>query len=149
MNFEQQNAGCRDTKPLRALCIARHSFLSEHIARYFTDIGIATDQAVGLVAAAEVAASISPDVVICDYDLLSAISLEKWEQNPLLSTRPVVAVSLTRRSELHLLDGDGIAGFLYLPTLEAAPALKILRAAAARPRYSLPLSTATATVQRS
>ncbi|MGH7653021.1 MAG: hypothetical protein ACREMS_14450 [Gemmatimonadaceae bacterium] len=150
MNVEQQHAGCRDTKPLRALCIARHSFLSDHIARYFADIGVATDQAVGLVAAAEVAASVSPDVVICDYDLLTAISLEKWEQNPLLSTKPVVAVSLTRHSqELHLLDAEGIAGFLYLPTLEPEPALKILHAAATRPRYSLPFGTATATVERS
>jgi hypothetical protein len=150
MNFEQHNAGCRDAKPLRALCIARHAFLSEHIARYFADLGVATNQAVGLVAAGEVAASVSPDVVICDYDLLTAISLEKWEQHPLLSTKPVVAVSLTRRSqELHLLDTEGIAGFLYLPTLEAAPALQILRAATTRPRYSLPFNTATTTVERS
>ncbi len=150
MNFEQQQAGCRDAKPLRALCIARHFFLSEHIARYFADIGVLTDQAVGLGAAAELAAKVSPDVVICDYDLLTAISLEKWEQNPLLSTKPVVAVSLTRSSqELHMLDVDGIAGFLYLPTLEAAPALKILSAATTRPRYSLPLSTTPTPVEHS
>lgn len=49
-----------------------------------------------------------------------------------------IAVSLTRHAEeLHLLDVDGIAGFLYLPTLERAPALKILHAAVSRSKYSL------------
>jgi hypothetical protein len=89
-------------------------------------------------------------VLICDYDLLAALPLRKWEQHPLLSKIPIVAVSLTRKSqELHLMDADGIAGFLYLPTLDAAQALQILRAAALRPRYSLPLSVATRTVEHS
>jgi DNA-binding NarL/FixJ family response regulator len=91
----------------------------------------------------------APDVVICDYDLLSALPLHKWEQHPLLSSTPVVAVSLTRKSqELHLTEVDGIAGFLYLPTLEPDQALQILRAATSRPKYSLPLSAATTTVER-
>ena len=111
--------------PLRALCIARHSFLSEHIARYFAEMGVTTTNAVGLDSAVKAAASASPDVVICDYDVL-------------LSTTPVIAVSLTRHAEeLQLLEVNGIAGFLYLPTLEAVPALRILRAAAARPKYTL------------
>jgi hypothetical protein len=139
--------------PLRALCIARHCFLSEHIARYFAGMGVITSEAVGLDSAVEAAGKASPDVVICDYDLLATIPLEKWERDELLSTRPVIAVSLTRHSqELHLLDVNGIAGFLYLPTLETAPALKILYAAAARPRYTiplpLPLNTAPRTVER-
>jgi DNA-binding NarL/FixJ family response regulator len=141
MNFEQQKTA---SAPLRALCIARHCFLSEHIARYFADIGVVTNEAVGLSSAAQIAAEAPPDVVICDYDLLSALSLDKWEKNQLLSTTPVVAVSLTRRSqELSLLEVDGIAGFLYLPTLEPAPALQILRAAASRPKYSLPFGAQT------
>jgi hypothetical protein len=37
---------------------------------------------------------------------------------------------------LQLLDVNGIAGFLYLPTLERGPALRILHAAAERPRHS-------------
>lgn len=70
--------------------------------------------------------------------LLATIPLEMWEREPLLTHTPVVAVSLTRHAkELHLLDVNGIAGFLYLPTLEQKPALKILHAAAARPRYAL------------
>src|SRR5689334_13850410 len=34
--------------PLRALCIARHCILSEHIARYFAEMGLLTTNAVGL-----------------------------------------------------------------------------------------------------
>ena len=105
-------------------------------------MGVITSEAVGLEAAVEAARRASPDVVICDYDLLATIPLEKWEHDGLLSKTPVIAVSLTRHAEeLHLLDVNGIAGFLYLPTLEQAPALKILHAAAARPRYSLASQT--------
>ena len=124
--------------PLRALCIARHSFLSGHLARYFAAMGVVTADVVGLDAALKHAAETAPDVVICDYDLLATIPLENWEANDLLSQTPVIAVSLTRHAEeLHLLDVNGIAGFLYLPTLEREPALKILQAAAARTRFRL------------
>jgi DNA-binding NarL/FixJ family response regulator len=124
--------------PLRALCVARHCFLSEHLARYFAQMGIVTTNAVGLDAAAESAGDVSPDVVICDYDLLGTISLDTWENDRLLSSTPVIAVSLTRHAEeLHLLDVNGIAGFLYLPTLESKDALKILHAAASRSKYTL------------
>ena len=137
-----QAAPLEEAAPLSALCIARHCFLSEHIARYFARMGVITSEAVGLEAAVEAARRASPDVVICDYDLLATIPLEKWEHDGLLSKTPVIAVSLTRHAEeLHLLDVNGIAGFLYLPTLEQAPALKILHAAAARPRYSLASQT--------
>lgn len=148
MNFEN---GETQPSSLRAVCIARHFFLSDHIARYFGEIGVATSQAVGLVNALAVADVAKPDVVICDYDLLAAMPLHKWEHHPLLSITPVVAVSLTRKSEeLHLLDIEGIAGFLYLPTLEPAKALQILRAAATRPKYSLPaIAAATRLVEHS
>jgi len=124
--------------PLRALCVARHSFLSEHIARYFAEMGVTTTNAVGLDSALKAAAGVSPDVVICEYDVLASIPLQQWEHDVLLSSIPVIAVSLTRHAEeLQLLDVNGIAGFLYLPTLEPAPALRILRAAAASPKYTL------------
>ena len=101
-------------------------------------MGVVTADAVGLDAALTRAIETAPDVVICDYDLLATIPLENWEANDLLSQTPVIAVSLTRHAEeLHLLDVNGIAGFLYLPTLEQAPAMKILHAAASRPRFSL------------
>src|ERR687895_518139 len=111
--------------PLRALCIARHSFLSAHLARYFAEMGVVTSDAVGLEAAVERAITASPDIVICEYDLLATIPLEQWEAHDLLSQTPVIAVSLTRQAqELHLLDINGIAGFLYLPTLQHAPAMR-------------------------
>jgi len=137
--------------PLRALCIARHSYLSEHIARYFAEMGIVTTNAVGLDSAVRIAGEVSPDVVICDYDVLATFSLEMWEHDRMLSNTPVIAVSLTRHAEeLHLLDVNGIAGFLYLPTLEQAPALRILHAAATRPKFTLgPRSSPTRTIERS
>jgi hypothetical protein len=146
MNFQNEK-----TQPdtLRAVCIARHPFLTAHFARYFADLGIETYELVGLGHSDDVAVP-PADIVICDYDLLVTLPLRKWEQHPLLSKIPVVAVSLTRKSqEFHLLDFDGIAGFLYLPTLEPRQALQIVRAAASRPRYSLPLGVATRSVERS
>jgi DNA-binding NarL/FixJ family response regulator len=139
MTFEPSQAVPQNgAPPLRALCVARHCFLSEHIARYFAQMGVSTTNAVGLDLAMESVRNVSPDVVICDYDLLASISLDRWENDGLLSKTPVIAVSLTRHAEeLHLLDVNGIAGFLYLPTLEEAPALKILHAAAARSKYTL------------
>ena len=136
--------------PLRALCVARHCFLSEHIARYFAQMSIETTNAVGLDSAAQIVSEVAPDVVICDYDVLATLPLEKWENDTLLSNTPVIAVSLTRHAEeLHLFDVNGIAGFLYLPTLDEASALKILRAAAARPKYSIRLPvSAPRTVER-
>jgi len=135
---ENRNASA----PLHALCVARHSFLSEHIARYFAEMGVVTSNAVGLDSAEALSAEASPDVVICDYDVLANVPLEGWEQNPLLSGRPVIAVSLTRRAEeLHLFDLEGIAAFLYLPTLQQAAALQIMTAAASRRKYSLGLLT--------
>jgi len=47
-------------------------------------------------------------------------------------------------------EANGIAGFLYLPTLEQAPALRILHAAATRPKFTLgPRSSPTRTIERS
>ena len=100
-------------------------------------MGISTTNAVGLESAVESTGEVSPDVVICDYDLLATIPLERWEHDGLLSRTPVIAVSLTRHAEELHLEVNGIAGFLYLPTLEQASALKILHAATTRPRYTL------------
>jgi hypothetical protein len=144
-------ASSSEAAPLRALCIARHSYLSEHLARFFANIGVLTSEAVGLESTKLGTSQPTPDVVICDYDLLAAVPLEQWEKDGLLSSTPVVAVSLTRQSqELHLFNSSGIAGFLYLPTLEETPALKILRAAAARSKFKLASSqSAPRVVERS
>ena len=42
MTFPPSHAAQQEgAAPLRALCIARHCFLSEHLARYFAQMGIA------------------------------------------------------------------------------------------------------------
>jgi DNA-binding NarL/FixJ family response regulator len=116
---------------MRVLCVGRHPFLSDHLCRFFVALGMDARPVVGLDAAIDAAPDYEPDAVVCDYDLLATISLDGWERDPLLSRLPVIAVSLTRRpEEVHLLDVNGIAGFLYLPTLEREQALRMLRAAA-------------------
>lgn len=132
--------------PLSALCVARHRFLSEHLGRYFTGIGLATRCVVGLDEAFATVQASRPDVVLCDYDLLATIPLARWEQDAAFARIPVMAVSLTRRpEEMHLLDVNGIGGLLYLPTLDPQAALRLLemtrRAAEYSPTRDLPRQT--------
>ena len=116
---------------LQALCVGRHRYLSDHIARFFANLGVETTGAVGLEDALAASRSFDPQMVICEYEVLATLSLEAWEKDELLSHMPVIAVSLTRRShEAHLLDVNGIGGFLYLPTLDRDAALRIITAAA-------------------
>jgi hypothetical protein len=104
---------------MRLLCVGRHSVLSDHLASRFRDFGAETRAAVGLAEASDVARSFVPEAVVCDYDLLATVSLEAWESDPLMSRVPIVAVSLTRRpEEVHVLDVNHVAGFVYLPVLD-------------------------------
>lgn len=122
---------------LHALCVARHRFLAEHFSRYFGDVGVDTTPAVGVDGAVTAAKLVRPDVVVCEYDLLATLPMDVWEHDVILRETPVVAVSLTRRSdEMHPLDINSIAGLLYLPTLQVADAHRILHAAAARSSYT-------------
>ena len=128
----------KDPPRLRALCVGRHAYLSDHIARFFSSLGVETRYAVGLDDALAVSREFAPDLVIAEYELLAMLSLEAWERDELLSRTAVIAVSLSRRpQEAHLLDVSGIAGFLYMPLLDSETALRILGAAAAssRARY--------------
>jgi len=114
---------------MRLLCVGRHAVLSEHLASLFRDFGAETASAVGLAEAEEAARVFAPMAVVCDYDLLATVSLTAWERDPLLSRVPIVAVSLTRRpEEVHVLDVNNVAGFLYLPTLEREDAARLLAA---------------------
>ena len=109
------------------LCVARHVYISEHIARFFARVGAMTESAVGLDEGATCARDRRPDVVVCEYDLLATLPLSVWECDESLSRLPILAVSLTRRpGEAHLLDVNGIAGFLYLPTLTDEKAHQVL-----------------------
>jgi hypothetical protein len=134
---------------MRILCVGRHAVLSDHLASVFRDFGAETASAVGLAEAEEVARVFAPNGVVCDYDLLATVSLAAWERDPLLSRLPIVAVSLTRRpEEVHLLDVNNVAGFLYLPTLEREDGMRLLAGldrwvatpSLARPRRDTPES---------
>lgn len=118
---------------MRVLCVGRHAYLADHLADFFGSLGLETRAAVGAEGALAMARRTPPEVVVCEYDLLATLAIDAWEQDPLLSSVPVVAVSLTRRpNEMHLMDVNGIAGFLYLPVLDPESALRVI--AAARPR---------------
>ena len=114
---------------MRVLCVGRHPFLSEHLGRFFEKLGVETIPCVGMGEAEELVRRHDPDAIICEYDLLATISLGTWENDPILARVPLIAVSLTRHpGEAHLLDINGIAGFLYLPTLDHDDALRLLAA---------------------
>lgn len=122
---------------LRALCVARHRFIAEHLARFFAEVGVETGAAVGVREAVERARERVPDVVVCEYELLATLPMDGWECDDVLRRTPFVAVSLTRPSgEMYPLDANGIAGFLYLPLLTGADAYRVLHAAVARPSYT-------------
>jgi len=131
----------RESSTLKALCVGRHRYLSDHFGQFFRKHGVETRSVVGIAAAVEAAHAHEPDVVFCEYDLLATVPLEPWERDPFLSRLPVIAVSLTRRSdEMHLLDVNNIAGFFYLPALSAEDARRLLHAVRPCAGYSLPSS---------
>jgi hypothetical protein len=118
---------------MRVLCIGRHGVLSDHLASLFRGFGAETCSAVGLAEALVAARSFAPQAVICDYDLLATVSLTAWERDPQLARVPIVAVSLTRRpDEVHALDVNNIAGFVYLPSLERDDGVRLLAALSGR-----------------
>ena len=117
----------RERSALKALCVGRHQFLSDHFGHFFRKLGVDTRSVVGIADAVAAAHEHVPDVVFCEYDLLATVPLEPWERDPFLSRVPVIAVSLTRRSdEMHLLDVNNIAGFFYLPSLTDDDARRLL-----------------------
>jgi CheY-like chemotaxis protein len=114
---------------MRILCVGRHSVLADHLASLFRGFGADTRSAVGLADAVDAAQSFAADAVVCDYDLLATVSLTEWESDPRMSHVPILAVSLTRRpEEVHLLDANNVAGFLYLPSLEHEDGVRLLAA---------------------
>lgn len=118
---------------MKLLCVGRHQFLADHISAVFRETGVDARPVVGLDNAAEVAIVDVPDVVLCEYDLLATNPLGSWEHDAILSQLPVVAVSLTRRPhEACAFDINGIAGFLYLPTLDREAAARTLASLARR-----------------
>lgn len=123
---------------MRALCIGRHRFLSDHLALFFRELGLETVAGAGMRDAARAAREQGSDVILCEYDLLVSYPLDGWERDGVLSNIPLVAVSLTRRpDEVATPNAAGIAGYLYLPTLQPEQALRVLRGAC-RPAVRVP-----------
>ena len=123
---------------MRLLCVGRHAYLSEHLCRYFRDLGADCAAAVGASDALRVAANFEPHVVVCDCDLITPTLLNEWAVEPNIGEVPLLAVSLTRRpEELPPVELLGVAGVLYLPALARAP-VQALLAGAHRPRGVTP-----------
>jgi hypothetical protein len=115
---------------MNAICIGRHRILSEHFCSFFEAAGLECTPVVGLQdGIAEVRAA-SPDVVICDYDLLQPDLLHDWGRDGRLAELPIIAVSLTRRPEEARLVGHGpVISFLYLPAAEGDDVKSTLQSA--------------------
>lgn len=112
---------------MQALCVGRHAFLADHISAFFRSIGLVAEPAVGLDAALTEARRRGPDLVVCDYDLLTPAWLNGWKGDELVCGIPLVAVSLTRRpEEVNLGSMEGVIDFLYLPTLDRETALRVI-----------------------
>lgn len=125
------------TAPTRALCVGRHRFLSDHLGLFFSRLGLETRCAVGVADGLAVIHDDRPDVVICDYDLLTAVPIGDFAEEQLFARVPVLAVSMTRRpDEMHALDIGGIGGFLYLPAVDAESVLGVLEMMRGSSQYS-------------
>jgi len=125
---------------MRLLCVGRHAYLSEHLCRYFRELGADCAPAVGASDAQLVAAIFEPHVIVCDCDLITPSQLDEWSAVPVFAELPLVAVSLTRRpEELPPLELLGVAGVLYLPGLDATQVRALLAGAHRRRGVSLPV----------
>jgi len=135
-SFDELPGEAAILRQLYVVCVARHEYIASHIARFFAQGEVTTVGVVGVQGAVDATRSRAPDVVVCEYEFLTTHPLDEWECDAVLRDTPIVAVSLSRRSnELAPLDCNGIAGFLYLPVLSSSAAQKLLRAASMRPRF--------------
>jgi hypothetical protein len=115
---------------MRLLCVGRHAYLSEHLCRYFRDLGADCAAAVGVSDALSLSAGYEPHAIVCDCDLITPTLLDEWAQDARVADVPLVAVSLTRRpEELPPMELLGVAGVLYLPALERAQVVALLAGA--------------------
>lgn len=121
---------CVFLSAMRAICIARHPVLSQHLCSVFREMDIDAIAAVGFEDGMRLARTERSPLVLCEYDLLVAVSLDEWARDEYLRDVPIVAVSLTRRpEEVVMLETTNVAGFLYLPTLCPEAARRLLSAA--------------------
>lgn len=119
---------------MRVLCVGRHAYLSEHLCRFFRELGADCAAAVGAADVLPAARRFEPEVVVSDCDLLTPSLLDDWSAAPSLANVPVIAVSLTRRPDESLPDVPaGVLGVVYLPSLDRDHAVALLDAVR-RPR---------------
>ena len=115
---------------MRLLCVGRHAYLSEHLCRYFRELGADCMAVVGATEVLRVATSYEPHAIVCDCDLITPALLDEWAAEPSVAEVPLLAVSLTRRpEELPPVELLGVAGVLYLPALERSRVLSLLAGA--------------------
>ena len=117
---------------MRVLCVGRHAFLSEHLCRYFSELGTQCEAVTGSSAFLAAAARFEPSVVVCDSHLLTPALMDAWGADPALAGVSVLAVSLTRRPDDEVVPAPD-AGVIYLPALAREQVLALL-AAACQPR---------------
>lgn len=118
---------------MRILCIGRHRILSQHLAAMCASGPAECAHAVGIDEGMRHARTWRPDVVLCDVDLLAPDVLRGWEQDAVLASQPVLAVSLSRKpNEVPAFPGTPVAGFLYLPSLATGDLERALVAACGR-----------------
>lgn len=119
---------------MHVLCIARHPILSQHIASLCTSAGAGCEPVVGMLEGMRVARSGSHEVVLCEVDLLVPDAMRAWDEDPIVASIPLLAVSLTRRqNETPMLLGAPVSGYLYLPTVGPRDLARALGAACGKP----------------
>ena len=112
---------------MRLLCVGRHQYLSEHLCRFFSELGTDCEPVVGIANVLATAGEFEPHLVIAESDLLSHSVLDAWSHESVLRGVPVLAVSLTRRpEESPPAELSGLAGVIYLPTLDRASLLALI-----------------------
>ena len=125
---------------MRLLCVGRHAYLSEHLCRYFRGLGADCSAAVGVSDALSLVTRYEPHVIVCDCDLITPALLDEWAVNSQTADVPLLAVSLTRRpEELPPVELMGVAGVLYLPSLDRSQVLALLARAHRRRGVAPPI----------
>jgi hypothetical protein len=115
---------------MRLVCVARHQFLSEHLCRIFGEMGVQCEPVVGIAAAGAAAASFEPHLLVAEDTLLSPSVLHDWESLDAMRDVPVLAVSFTHSPEDGIsVSPSGIAGVIYLPSLDSEAALALMESA--------------------
>jgi hypothetical protein len=112
---------------MRVLCVGRHAYLSEHLCRYFRELGAECEPAVGGANALRVAGSFEPHAVVCDSDLVTTALFDSWAASQALAGVPVLAVSLTHRpDDMPPSPHAALARTIYLPGLDRDQAIALL-----------------------